>query len=41
MVEITGSRDCGNSPKNQFAQDVAIALETGQVAPGMLRVRTH
>jgi len=36
MVEIMGSRDCGNSPKNQFAQDVAIALETGQVAPGML-----
>ena len=36
MVEITGSGDCGNSPKNQFAQDVAVALETGRIAPGML-----
>lgn len=23
--------NCGNSPKNQFVQDVAIALETGQI----------
>ncbi|MGP0173269.1 hypothetical protein ACSVIJ_15495 [Pseudomonas sp. NCHU5208] len=30
MTEIHGSGDCGNSPKNRFVQDVAIALETGQ-----------
>lgn len=36
MVHITGSEDCGNSPKNLFAQDVAIALETGQMPQGML-----
>lgn len=28
-TEIIGSADCGNSPKNAFVQDVAIALETG------------
>lgn len=36
MVHITGSEDCGNSPKNLFAQNVAIALETGEVPAGML-----
>jgi len=36
MIHITGSKDCGNSPKNLFAQDVAIALETGQIPSGML-----
>jgi hypothetical protein len=30
MTEIHGSRDCGNSPKNKFVQDIAIALETGK-----------
>lgn len=35
MIHITGSKDCGNSPKNLFTQDVAIALETGQVPSGM------
>lgn len=30
MVQIKGSRDCGNSPKNTFVQAVAIALETGE-----------
>ncbi len=29
MTRIQGSRDCGNSPKNQFVEDAAIALETG------------
>ena len=29
MTRIQGSRDCGNSPKNQFVQDAAIALEKG------------
>lgn len=29
MTRIHGSRDCGNSPKNQFVQDAAIALEAG------------
>ena len=28
-TEIIGSADCGNSPKNAFVQDIAIALETG------------
>lgn len=36
MVKVTGSRDCGNSPKNLFAQNVAIALEAGKLASGML-----
>lgn len=30
MTKITGSEDCGNSPKNQFAQDLAVALEIGK-----------
>lgn len=29
MTEIIDSADCGNSPKNRFVQDIAIALETG------------
>lgn len=29
MTDITPSRDCGNSPKNQFAEQIAIAMETG------------
>ena len=33
MTEIHGSRDCGNSPKNKFVQDIAIALETGEAVP--------
>lgn len=28
MTDITPCRDCGNSPKNQFAEKIAIALET-------------
>lgn len=27
MTKITGSKDCGNSPKNQFAEKVAVAIE--------------
>lgn len=30
MTQIEGSRDCGNSPKNRFVQDAAIALECGE-----------
>ena len=30
MTKVQGSSDCGNSPKNKFAQEVAIALETGE-----------
>ncbi|WEX07510.1 hypothetical protein [Chelativorans sp. AA-79] len=30
MTEVTRSRDCGNSPKNKFVQEVAVALETGE-----------
>lgn len=29
MTTISQSRDCGNSPKNRFAEQIAIALETG------------
>ena len=29
MVRVIGSRDCGNSPKNQFAQEIGVALECG------------
>ncbi len=36
MTEIVGSKDCGNSPRNQFAQEIAVALETGRIASGML-----
>ncbi len=32
-MQIQGSRDCGNSPKNRFVQDFAIAIETGDVLP--------
>jgi hypothetical protein len=33
MVELVGSRDCGNSPKNKFVQEVAAAIESGQADP--------
>lgn len=33
MVELVGSRDCGNSPKNKFVQEVAAAVESGQANP--------
>lgn len=36
MVEIKGSNDCGNSPKNKLVEDIAIALEIGNVAPDLL-----
>ena len=29
MSRVNRSKDCGNSPKNTFAQDVAIAIEKG------------
>ena len=35
MVRITGSKDCGNSPKNAFVQEVAVALESGDRPEGM------
>ena len=31
MVEIIGSKDCGNSPKNKRVEEIAIALETGNL----------
>lgn len=31
MTIVIQSRDCGNSPKNQFAEKVAIAVEIGDV----------
>ncbi len=30
MVKVTGSRDCGNSPKNKLAQTIGVALESGE-----------
>ena len=30
MTQIQGSKDCGNSPKNQFVQDVSVAIECGE-----------
>lgn len=35
MTRIKASGDCGNSPKNKFVQDIAIALEAGKSAPDM------
>lgn len=34
MAQVHGSKDCGNSPKNKFVQDVAVALECGEAIPG-------
>lgn len=31
MVQVSRSKDCGNSPKNQFSESIAIALELGDV----------
>lgn len=31
MIDITPSRECGNSPKNQFAEQIALALESRDV----------
>jgi hypothetical protein len=33
MPKVLGSKDCGNSPKNRFVQDVAVALESGKAEP--------
>ena len=33
MTRVTGSRDCGNSPKNKFVQDIATGLELGEATP--------
>ncbi|WP_051687206.1 hypothetical protein [Microbulbifer sp. HZ11] len=32
MVKISGSKDCGNSPKNQLVEKVAIAIEVGDLS---------
>lgn len=32
-MKIHGSKDCGNSPKNLFVQDMAVAFETGEIDP--------
>ena len=34
MIHVEGSQDCGNSPKNKFVQDVAVALKCGDAEPG-------
>ncbi|MGX1500410.1 hypothetical protein ACSSV1_005475 [Labrenzia sp. MBR-25] len=33
MTQVHGSKDCGNSPKNKFVQDVAVSLECGDAVP--------
>lgn len=33
MIIVHGSKDCGNSPRNTFVQQIAVALETGRIAP--------
>ncbi|MBR2656242.1 MAG: nuclear transport factor 2 family protein [Loktanella sp.] len=33
LTQIQGSKDCGNSPKNQFVQDVSVAIEWGEAMP--------
>ncbi|WP_306110300.1 MULTISPECIES: hypothetical protein [unclassified Roseovarius] len=33
MPRVIRSPDCGNSPKNRFVEDIAIALETGIFDP--------
>lgn len=30
MVKVTGSRDCGNSPKNTLAQTIGVAIESDE-----------
>ncbi len=35
MTTVRRSADCGNSPKNQFAEDTAISIETGEA--GLLK----
>ena len=32
MSRVNRSNDCGNSPKNMFAQEIAIAIEKGDAA---------
>lgn len=32
-MQVHGSKDCGNSPKNKFVQDVAVAMECGEAMP--------
>lgn len=36
MTKIEGSGDCGNSPKNKLAQDIAVGVETGALAADLL-----
>ena len=31
MVDFIGSKDCGNSPKNQFVEKIAVGLEAGDL----------
>ncbi|WBU64066.1 hypothetical protein [Paracoccus aerodenitrificans] len=35
-IRIEGSGDCGNSPKNRLAQDIAIGLENGDLDAELL-----
>ncbi|WBU60309.1 hypothetical protein [Paracoccus albus] len=35
-TKVEGSGDCGNSPKNKLAQDIAVGLETGGLSAELL-----
>ena len=35
-TKVEGSGDCGNSPKNKLAQDIAVGLETGALSADLL-----
>ena len=32
-MKVLESKDCGNSPKNLFVQEMAVSFETGDLAP--------
>ena len=36
MTNVQRSADCGNSPKNKIAEDLAVGLETGMLDPSIL-----
>ncbi|SDD93897.1 hypothetical protein SAMN05421538_10371 [Paracoccus isoporae] len=35
-TKVEGSGDCGNSPKNRLAQEIAVGLETGGLSRDLL-----
>lgn len=39
-MKINGSRDCGNSPKNRIVQNIAVAIEAGNLPETRIDDRT-